>query len=124
MTEFKKTRDIINSFDRAIDPVKLAILDTGIDANHPWINEKWAIKWHKPPFYDFTTSTPYERMIPIDETGHGTQMAGIVLQFAQDVELYVIRVFETREFEGRSGSNAMEQVRKVRCSPLYVFLCI
>ncbi|KAF2185919.1 subtilisin-like protein, partial [Zopfia rhizophila CBS 207.26] len=30
----------------------------------------------------------------IDKSGHGTHVAGIILQFAPDAELYVARVFE------------------------------
>jgi subtilisin family serine protease len=116
LTEFQKTQDVINCFERASNPVKLAILDTGVDAKHPWINENWTKKWKKAPFYDFTSSAPYERTTPTDEVGHGTQMAGIILHIAQDVELYVIRVFRTREFEGSSGNDAMDQARKVRRS--------
>lgn len=110
---------MIHRFDRADDQVKLAILDTGMDPTHPYIKEHW----RKPPaptpaFYDFTTSTGPDGADPVDSIGHGTQMAGLIMERAPHVELYVIRVFADREFVGSKGNDAMELVRKVRLPTL------
>ena len=48
--------------------VKIAILDSGIDANHPYFNKKYISGYN---FYD--SSNIYE-----DNNGHGTQVASII----------------------------------------------
>jgi subtilisin family serine protease len=79
--------------------VKVAVLDTGIDSDHPFIIENW----HRPPdndkrYHDFTSEMSSEQPLkPVDNDGHGTHVAGIILQFAPDVELYVARIGTTRK---------------------------
>ncbi|KAK1993104.1 subtilisin-like protein [Colletotrichum falcatum] len=76
-------------------PVRLTIIDTGIDDSHPFIKRKgWTPQRYgdnKPLFRDFKASN----MVPIDEDGHGTFIAGIVLQLVPSVELSVARIGKT-----------------------------
>jgi subtilisin len=60
--------------------VKVAIIDTGIDYNHPDLNDNYA------GGYDFVNNDPY----PLDDNGHGTHCAGIVA--AEDNEIGVVGV--------------------------------
>jgi len=114
LVDFPKTLNVVGRFDKAVVPVKLAVLDTGVDAEHPWICRRWTQGPNRPHFYDFTTTTGTDGTEPVDETGHGTQMAGLILQVAPHVELYVIRVFTDRTFDGAKGKDALERVGKVR----------
>jgi hypothetical protein len=80
-------------------PVKVAILDTGIDAGNAYIRTKW------PPsisagdgnvsqryYTDFVNTTSG----PDDNDGHGTHIAGLMLRFAPNAHLYVARIANTR----------------------------
>jgi hypothetical protein len=51
--------------------------------------------------------------VPKDNTGHGTHLAGLILYIAPDVDLYVLRVFTDRKFDGDQYWKAMERVREV-----------
>lgn len=98
-------------------PVRIAILDTGIDTSNPYIEKNW----HTHRFYrDFLQdneaaadlransmgySEHYVREVigslgngrrdqPIDLAGHGTHLAGIVLQLIPHATLCVARVLQ------------------------------
>ena len=65
------------------DPhIVVAVIDTGIDANHPDLKNSL---WHKPGTeeygFDFVSGTKN----PIDENGHGTHIAGIIAASARNV---------------------------------------
>jgi len=71
--------------------VKIAVLDTGVDLNHPdmdardkklkgkynWTNEKLKKTVH-------------------DSNGHGTHIAGLLLDYAPDAELYIAKIAENK----------------------------
>ena len=70
--------------------VKIAIIDSGVDSEHPEIGPiahginirigaKGQIIW----------GTDY-----VDRSGHGTACTGIIRQIAPDAEIYIIRIFE------------------------------
>lgn len=75
----------------AFPPVKIAILDTGIDLTHPdvearsnnikgkynWLNEKFKNRVH-------------------DRNGHGTFGFGLLLDYAPDAQLYVAKIAEDK----------------------------
>jgi hypothetical protein len=66
--------------------VKVAILDTGIDRIHETIEarETNLKAWHN--YHDES-----QRDVP-DMNGHGTFAASLILDYAPDVELYVIKI--------------------------------
>lgn len=89
--------------------IQVAVLDTGIDYNHPFLEDRYA------GGYDFidNDSDPYEtdnpRNLPADkdghpyETSHGTHVSGIIAGVAPGAELYVYRVL------GPYGDGTTEQ---------------
>ena len=83
--------------------VKVVILDSGIDADHPFIKKEWKER-SEASYRDFVE----KKELPCDEDGHGTHCAGIVLQYAPGASLYVARIAKTlkslakdREIEGK-----------------------
>ncbi|KAE8454421.1 hypothetical protein EG329_000043 [Mollisiaceae sp. DMI_Dod_QoI] len=104
------TRGWFNSFENFVRPlfsqecededtrkIKVAVLDTGIDANHPFMSVvshgQKRLKYCQ--YKDFTKDT-LDKQGPIDACGHGTHIAGIILEMAPYVELYIARVFESQ----------------------------
>lgn len=109
----------------SVVPVKIAVIDTGIDAMNPIIRESWRDKVtssvHR--YRDFLSEDdsvaqpakdstgysthevseilrrlgPAEDMEPLDVSGHGTHLAGIVLQLVPNATLFVARVLENNQ---------------------------
>ncbi|KAI1085197.1 peptidase S8/S53 domain-containing protein [Whalleya microplaca] len=105
LKEFKHFRQRI--LPDAVDPknqqrVPVTVIDTGIDGSHPFIQSKgWksydknAVNNHL--FCDFAEpDLLHDKHAPIDEDGHGTFIAGLLLQLAPDIELSVARIGKTR----------------------------
>lgn len=86
-----------HSRDKDVPENKVAVLDTGLDAQHPYINTRWKRDELKDRGYvDFVSEDGKER-VPKDEDGHGTHCAGLILRYAQRANLYVARITETNE---------------------------
>jgi len=77
-----------HQMDEYGDDVLIAVLDTGIDYNHPDLEDKM---WEDIG-YDFVNDDDD----PMDEDGHGTHVAGIVSSVAPEVELMALKVIEDR----------------------------
>jgi len=71
------------------DDVLVAVIDTGIDYNHPDLQDKM---WEDLG-YDFVNNNND----PMDEDGHGTHVAGIVASVAPGAELMALKVIEERD---------------------------
>ena len=85
--------------------VRVAVLDTGINASHPDIQKLWHLSANpderaaqlREHYGDFTTDEKEPGSgPPVDEEGHGTHVAGVFLQLADNAELYVGRVMKGR----------------------------
>ncbi|KAF2648653.1 subtilisin-like protein [Lophiostoma macrostomum CBS 122681] len=74
--------------------IKIAILDTGIDPNHPFVQKRW--KPTSRNYRDFVNEASQSSKPPYDNHGHGTHCAGIILQFAPSAKLYIARVVDSR----------------------------
>jgi serine protease AprX len=72
--------------------VTIAILDTGVDYNHPDLEDNFV------GGYDFYNNDND----PMDDYGHGTHVAGIAVGVAPDVELYAYKVLDNKG-EGRAS---------------------
>jgi subtilisin family serine protease len=78
------------------DRVRVTVIDTRIDRSHPFIKSKgWPSK--KDLFYDLAQVEGRDRGEPIDEDGHGTFIAGILLQVAPEIELSIVRIGSMRQ---------------------------
>ncbi|KAF8853857.1 subtilisin-like protein, partial [Acephala macrosclerotiorum] len=114
------TRDWFNQFDISVRPlfakeckdddfckIKVAILDTGIDSTHPFMSvgtgDQRRFKYSK--YKDFTKADTAECETPVDTSGHGTHIAGIILKVCPYVDLYIARVFESRVLGVKEAMN-------------------
>ncbi|KAJ5185902.1 Peptidase S8/S53 subtilisin/kexin/sedolisin [Penicillium cf. griseofulvum] len=73
------------------DRVKIAILDTGIDYTHPDVD---ACVEQVKGEYNWTNEKFVKRVD--DYNGHGTFIAGLLLEYAPDAELYISKVSDGR----------------------------
>jgi hypothetical protein len=69
--------------------VKIAILDTGYEANNPSINEERSRIKDSISFVDGGVATT-------DVVGHGTHALGLLLQFAPHADVYVAQIANTK----------------------------
>ncbi|KAI0441645.1 peptidase S8/S53 domain-containing protein [Xylaria telfairii] len=120
---FKKLSWIYSNrfqYTNSDEPVKVAILDTGIDKNHPdFQNPRSKLKIKK-GIESISPVKGEEKQIErikacqnfcdnredtdvTDIDGHGTHVAGIILQLAPNAELYIARVCRGDESYGRSS---------------------
>lgn len=75
--------------------VKIAILDTGIDLQHPLLNERI----QNENCWDFVNDT--EGIC--DEVGHGTHTASLLVKTAPQAKIFCGRVWKTRREEDNTG---------------------
>jgi len=73
---------IITSFFISQSPVKVAVIDTGYSKNDIY-NASLCDTGHK----DFTEDQQYVDGVPVDLMGHGTHVAGLIHQYAENVYL-------------------------------------
>ncbi|RAL09604.1 S8/S53 family peptidase [Aspergillus homomorphus CBS 101889] len=75
---------------------KIAVLDTGIDAEHEFVKAHWRRDGLQDRGYqDFTGAGTDPHGSDVD--GHGTHVAGIILRSAPHVDLYVVRIAARRK---------------------------
>jgi len=89
--------DILNTYTGK--GIKIAIIDTGVDSNHPVFNGCNVIKDGKVFYcYDNTIEEcDYEGKDADELTKHGTSVAAIIHDIAKDAELYSIQVLKHKE---------------------------
>lgn len=76
--------------------MKIAVLDTGIDKDHPdYEAQQERIKVIK--LFSSDCQQSYEDVS--DRCGHGTHIAGILLDFAPDAELYIAKISDLEPAE-------------------------
>lgn len=66
----------------------MAILDTGVDGGHPMFSNQILDDYHCKNWTSTSHATD-------DEIGHGTHVAGLAIQVAPEVELYIGKVFDS-----------------------------
>lgn len=78
-------------------PVKIAVLDTGLDLSHPDIvAREESIKER----YNWMDSRNIDNVQ--DSSGHGTHTTGLLLDYAPDAELYVAKIAESDPSDPRT----------------------
>jgi subtilisin family serine protease len=96
MNEFRKFSTFIRShIGEPVPEIKIVLLDSGIDPEHPYIKNRWNQGMRGSFFRDFVNEDSLSTQA-YDNDGHGTHCAGIILQFAPDAVLYVARVVDTK----------------------------
>ena len=73
------------------DGLRVAVLDTGIDYNHPVFTAYQNPTTGRIRGRNFTTDNPNDIM---DVVGHGTHVSGTVVALAPDIELWHYKVFD------------------------------
>lgn len=105
----KKSLDCMEKPTPKQNFVKIAILDTGIDLDHPefmpFRADGRVTGGHCRDFVN-----PGESPIR-DSTGHGTHCAHLVLKVCQTVRLYIAKVFQTEQYD----EGALERIPDVGC---------
>lgn len=91
------TRYIHKPPDSFEDAVKIEVLDTGIDLNHPTI--KGAVNMRR---IKTGKSFVKDDRTPQDESGHGTNVASLILKVAPESELLSCKNSQKREYSIRS----------------------
>lgn len=89
--------------------VRVAIIDTGVEDNHPWVGGKLSASYGVKLFEDGRADI--EPCDPLDVCGHGTAAAGQVRRVAPEAKLVSIRVLsETREGSSEALVSALQWV--------------
>jgi subtilisin family serine protease len=114
--------DIEDSRRNWTGPVKIAILDTGIDLDHPDFSQR-AKRRSKVAAKQLLEKTQRERIIGCknftggpeddvtDDVGHGTHIAGLIMAIAPRAELYIAKVSSTRNSRSKEESERMVKKR-------------
>lgn len=71
--------------------IRVAVLDTGVDYNHPRLYPYQCPTLGRIRGRNFTTANPYDIM---DIDGHGTHVSGTIIALAPDVELWHYKVLD------------------------------
>ena len=96
---------------RALRPVRVAVLDTGIDASHEALSGRVAraTAWRRDGRGGFAPA-PLRRGENNDPCGHGTGVAGVIAAFAPNAVLEDVRVLDADG--GGHGAVVLEGLRR------------
>lgn len=107
MLDVTSTLDALGDHDGS--GVRVAIIDTGVEHDHPWVGGKLAESYGVTLFEDGRADI--EPCQPLDVCGHGTAAAGQVRRVAPGAELVSIRVLsESREGSSEALVSALQWV--------------
>lgn len=116
--------------DKAVDQssrprIKIALLDTGIDAKRHPMDTRKIIASHKTldasRIADLWTHNMEQTKTMKDEHGHGTHAAGLILEVAPFANLYVAQVSSSDTKDRRSPD--LQAVISVSCRDM-LFRCV
>ncbi|TVX92450.1 S8 family serine peptidase [Paenibacillus agilis] len=82
--------------------VKVAVIDTGINMEHP------LFRGNIKKGYDYVDHDS----IPQDEDGHGSHVAGIIMQQAPDAELHIYRVFGAARGQKNYADSVVDAIQR------------
>ncbi|KAF5984257.1 major intracellular serine protease [Fusarium coicis] len=93
------------------EPVRVAILDTGIDSDHPMLEAREDRLGGQKDFYNST------QRVASDTRGHGTFAASLLLDYAPDVSLYIAKIADKKNMTPN-----VEHVVDVSSNPPYLLV--
>lgn len=93
-----------------VTPVKIAIIDDGVDTTWPEVHGK-VVKGKS--FYPYANSTEYYHDYFVPSGKHGTHMASLICKICPRPQLYIARM-EERQVEGDAARFTTESAIKVR----------
>lgn len=116
----KTARVFSKDWPENVPKARVAIIDTGIDESHVYVLRRWV----RPRFcidgsnlvdrgYIDLVGNLEPGGIAVDPCGHGTHMAGIILQLTPHAELYVAHVFESSKFSSSNTTDLTVRIAKV-----------
>ncbi|MDD3445952.1 MAG: S8 family serine peptidase [Zavarzinia sp.] len=79
-----------------LEPVDVAVIDSGVDATHPDLAGRVASQWTVEEAEGRLTALELETGINNDTFGHGTAVAGIIARIAPNARIHDIRVLDAR----------------------------
>jgi subtilisin len=83
-------------WSRTLDPVDVAVLDSGVDATHPDLSGRIAASYT----VESVGGQPQWREVPgpadNDVFGHGTAVAGIIAKIAPNARIFDVRILDIR----------------------------
>ncbi|WP_028596416.1 S8 family serine peptidase [Paenibacillus assamensis] len=82
--------------------IKIAVIDSGINRKHP------LFKGNIKKGYDYVE----QDSIPQDEDGHGSHVAGIIMQQAPDAELHIYRVFSGVNGQKNYSNSIVDAIKR------------
>lgn len=107
MLEVQPILDALGEHDGS--GVRVAIIDTGVEDDHPWVGGKLVASYGVKLFDDGRADI--EPCPPMDVCGHGTAAAGQIRRVAPGADLVSIRVLsETREGSSEALVSALQWV--------------
>ncbi|OWY55928.1 hypothetical protein AALT_g11255 [Alternaria alternata] len=92
--------------------IKIAILDTGIDKSHPQVIKEWyhEVKNNEGRIRGFKDFVHED--IPKDVSGHGTHIAGIILELSSNTHVYIGRIVESQKKLKHSSKTFRQRLAK------------
>lgn len=101
--------DCLGPFDfdglrkRTLEPVDVAVIDSGVDATHSDLTGRIASAWQAKRVDSVMTVAPMPTGLNQDEHGHGTAVAGIVAAIAPHARIHDYRIFAVGETSSGDG---------------------
>lgn len=107
MLDVQSILDSLGEYDGS--GVRAAVIDTGVEHDHPWVGGKLVESYGVTMFEDGRADI--EACEPLDVCGHGTAAAGQIRRVAPEAELISIRVLsESREGSSEALVSALQWV--------------
>lgn len=88
--QVKINENVSNDEENTSSRIKVAVLDTGVDINHPLFSGKERLKDRK----SWTGTSADE-----DISGHGTHIASTILSLTRNVDLYIAKITDSNVLE-------------------------
>ena len=97
--------------------IKTAVLNTGIHIGHPLVHIQFRDAGRIRAYKDFLGGAA-----PIDMSGHGTRIAGVIIDLTSNTGLYIARVIEFQKHAAKSDSTVRSKIVEVGWPPMMVII--